>query len=119
MMQPPSSLTWKITCASSEAAQALKQWISSHIDLDRVLTDVARTTPGGVENVHVARYRLGDYFSIIGVLADSPANLNSFRLVFYRRPDAGRFWKDLLVNIIQEIETAPQKPLVALDSKSS
>jgi hypothetical protein len=36
---------------------------------------------------------------------------------FPRRPEAGRFWKDLIVNILQEIETTPQKASIDLDSK--
>src|SRR5205807_3000417 len=97
--------------------QALQQWLSSRIDLDRVLTDTARVTPNGVEQVQTVRHRLGDYFAAIRMLPDSQANPAAFRLVFQRRPEAGRFWKDLMVNILQEVETAPQKVSIALDSK--
>jgi hypothetical protein len=51
------------------------------------------------------------------MLPDSQANPASFRLVFHRRPEAGRFWKDLMVNILQEIEATPQKASIELDSK--
>jgi hypothetical protein len=51
------------------------------------------------------------------MLPDSQANPASFRLVFHRRPEAGRFWKDLMVNILQEIETTPRKASIDLDSK--
>jgi len=117
MRQPPSYTSWKITCQSSEEAQSLQQWLSSHIDLDRVLTDTVRVTLNGVEQVETVRHRLGDYFATIRMLADSQANPASFRLVFHRRPEAGRFWKDLMVNIVQEIETTAQKASIALDSK--
>jgi len=117
MRQPPTCTSWKITCHSSEEAQALQQWLSSRIDLDRVLTDTVRVTPNGVEQVQNVRHRLGDYFAAIRTLPDSQANPASFRLVFHRRPEAGRFWKDLMVNILQEIETTPQKASIALDWK--
>src|SRR6266542_5026607 len=117
MRQPPTCTAWKITCHSSEEAQALQQWLSSRIDLDRVLTDTVRVTPNGVEQVQTVRHRLGDYFAAIRTLPDSQANPASFRLVFHRRPEAGRFWKDLMVNILQEIETTPQKASIALDWK--
>ena len=52
-----------------------------------------------------------------GMLPDAPTNPASFRLVFHRRPEAGRFWNDLMVNILQEIETVPQTGSVNLDSK--
>jgi hypothetical protein len=50
-------------------------------------------------------------------LPDSQANPTSFRLVFERQREAGRFWKDLIVNILREIETIPQKASIELDSK--
>lgn len=116
MRQPPTYTSWKITCRSPEEAQALRQWLSSRIDLDRVLTDTVGS-PDGVEQVQSVPHRLGDYFADVRVLADSQANPASFRLVFHRRPEAGRFWKDLMVNILQEIETTPEKDSIELDSK--
>ena len=117
MRQPPTYTTWKITCHSPAEAHALQQWLSSRIKLDRVLTDTIRVTPDGVEQVQTVRHRLGDYFAAIRMLPESPANPASFRLVFHRRPEAGRFWKDLMVNILQEIETTAQKASIELDSK--
>jgi hypothetical protein len=117
MRQPPTYTVWKITCDSSVEAQALQQWLSSRINLDRVLTDTVRVFPNGVEQVQTKRHRLGDYFAGIRVQPDCQADPASFRLVFHRRPEAERFWKDLMVNILQEIETSPQKASIGLDSK--
>ena len=117
MRQPPTYTSWKITCRTVEEAEALRQWLSSRIDLERVLTDTVRVTPDGEEKVQTVRHRLGDYFADIGVLPDPQANPSSFLLVFHRRPEAGRFWKDLMVNILQEIESTPQKASIDLDSK--
>ena len=117
MHQPQTYTTWHITCHSSDEAQALQHWLSSRIDLERVLTDTVRVTPNGVEQVQTVRHRLGDYFAAIRMLPDSQANPASFRLVFHRRPEAGRFWKDLMVNILQEIETTPQQVSIVLDLK--
>jgi hypothetical protein len=117
MRQPPAYTTWKITCHSPGEAEALRQWLSGRIDLDRVWTDTVRVTPDGVEQVQTVKHRLGDYFAAIRLLPDAQANPASFRLVFHRRPEAGRFWKDLMVNILQEIETSPQKASVALEPK--
>jgi hypothetical protein len=117
MPQPPTYTTWKITCLSAAEAEALQQWLASRIDLDRVVTDTVRVTPDGVEQVQAVPHRLGDYFAAIRVLPDSEANPASCRLVFHRRPEAGRFWKDLMVNILQEIEATPQKAIIDLESK--
>lgn len=117
MQKPPTYTTWKLSCHSPEEAESLRQWLSSRIDLDRVWTDTVRVAPNGKEEVQTVPHRLGDYFAGIRVLPDVPANPAAFRLVFQRRPDARRFWKDLMVNILQEIETTGQIASVDLESK--
>jgi hypothetical protein len=117
MRQPPTYTSWKITCRSAEGAEALRQWLAGRIDLDRVWTDTVRTAPNGVEQMQTVRHRLGDYFADIRTLADSQGAPELFRLVFRRRPEAGRFSKDLMVNILQEIEMAPQQASIEVDSK--
>lgn len=117
MRQPPTYTAWKITCRSPEEAQSLRQWLPGRIDLDRVWTETIRVTPNGVEKVQTVRHRLGDYFAALHVLPDSQADPASFRIQFQRRPDASRFWKDLMVNILQEIEGAPQTHSIELASK--
>jgi hypothetical protein len=117
MRQPPTYTSWKITCHSPEEVLSLQQWLSGRIDLDRVVTDTIRVMPNGVEQVQNVQHRLGDYFASIRMLQDSQLTPLSFKLVFQRKPEAGRFWKDLMVNILREIETTPQKASIVLDSK--
>lgn len=117
MRQPPTYTVWNVTCHTPHEAQALQQWLSSRIDLDRVWTDTVRVAADGVEQARPVHHRLGDYFTAIRVLPDPQANRASFRLVFHKRREAGRFWKDLMVNILQEIEAGfPQAP-IELESK--
>lgn len=104
MHQAPTNTSWQVTCRSPEEAQVLRQWLAGRIDLDRVLTDTARISPGGLDEAQSVGHRLGDYFTSICVAPEAPPALASFRLVFQKRPDAERFWKDLMVNILQEIE---------------
>jgi hypothetical protein len=117
MRYPQTFTTWKITCRSEGDSQALQQWLTSRTDLNRLITDSLSTQPNGVQQTEVINHRLGDYFEEIRVLPGNSHNANSFRLVFHRRTDAGRFWKDLMVNSLQEIEAAPQKPRIEFDSK--
>ena len=117
MRQPPTYTVWKITCQSSDDVRPLQQWLASRIDLDRVVSDLVRVTPNGVDQVRTVPHRLGDYFAAIRMLPDSQANPTSFRLVFQKWPEAGRFWKDLMVNIVQQIELAAQKTSIDLESK--
>jgi len=117
-MQRAIYISWKITSRSAQEAQVLQQWLSSRIDLDRVMTDTVHATPNGVEQVQTVPHRLGDYFAAIRVVPDNSANTASLRLIFQRRPDAGRFWKDLMVNILQEIEGSAPTATIELDAKA-
>src|SRR5262245_57012324 len=117
MHQQSTCTPWKITCRSPEDAEAIQQWLASRIDLERILTDTLRVTPDGVEQVQVVRHRLGDYFADIRLLPDAQTPCASFKLIFQKRPEAGRFWKDLMVNILQEIKAGPREALVELDAK--
>lgn len=113
-----SFTSWKITCRSREEVRSLEKWLSSHIDLNRTIFDTMRTSPDGVEQVEAVRHRLGDYFAAIRVLPERADDPQCLWLGFERRAGAGRFWKDLMVNILQEIEGSPQKPSIERDSKA-
>lgn len=117
MHQPLPYTTWKITCQSPDDAQALQQWLAPRIDLDRVWTDTVRTAPNGVERVQTIPHRLGDYFAEIRTLPDSQGRSESFRLMFRRRADARRFWKDLMANVLGETRNGALAASVVLDSK--
>jgi hypothetical protein len=109
--------TWKVTCRSAQDARELQDWVSNRVKLDRVLTDTIRTTSNGVEQTEDVHHRLGDYFADIRVLSD--ADVLAFRLAFERKPDAARYWKDLMVSIIQEIKGNPQAVEITVDSSAA
>ena len=117
MRQPPTFTTWKITCRSADEARALQQSLASRIYLERVITDTVRSMPNGIEQVQDVPHRLGDYFTDIRIDPDSAAGPATFQLTFQRRADAGRFWKDLMVNIVQEIEAQPGTAAIDVASK--
>ena len=83
----------------------------------RWFTNTRRTAPDGVEQVKTEHHRLGDYFAAIHILPDSEGNPMSSRLVFQRLPEAGRYWKDLMVNILQEIDSSDLDVAIGRDSK--
>ncbi len=117
MRPSPAFITWKITCPSREGAQALKHWLSSRIDLGRVVTDTIRFGAGGNEKTQLVQNRLSEFFSDIRVLTDEKAKPEVFRLVFQRRPDAGRFWKDVMVNIVHDVAAMPETKSIIVESK--
>jgi hypothetical protein len=115
MRQAPIYTAWTIRSRSPEESQVLRQWLSSRIDRDRVVTDSIHTLSGGVEHVEAEDHRLGDYFAAI--LMQPTSDPAVFRLVFHRLPQAGRFWKDLMVNILQEITATSANTSITLDYK--
>lgn len=118
MRQPPTYKTWTITCRSPDDARALQQWLAPRIDPDRVWTDLVRTGQNCTEQAKEVPHRLGDYFAEIRTLPESGDRSASFRLVFRRRPEAGRFWKDLMVNVLEKVRTDDRTASLELDSKS-
>ena len=117
MRQPPTYTTWKITCRTPADANSLRRWLSSRTDLDRVMVDEVVTTPNGVEQAQTVRHRLGDYFADIRIPHGAASDSRSIRLVFQKRHEAGRFWKDLMVNVLREIEATPEKAAIELEWK--
>ncbi len=81
------------------------------------MTDTVHTLANGKDHIRPVPHRLGDYFADIRILPTIPATHTSFRLVFQKLPEAGRFWKDLMVNIIQEIEKSAENASISLDYK--
>lgn len=114
MSQSPLQTAWKIACRAPDEAQSLQKWLLARVDLERVVTDTVRAAPNGVEEVREHAHRLGDYFEKICVADASP---ESFRLVFQRWPNAGRYWKDLMVGILREVETCFERASIVPDLK--
>ena len=118
MPSPPLYTSWLVQCGSPEASQALQRRLSGLVRLDALMEDKVRTYQGGVEKCQVQQHRLGDYFADIRLLP-APGKASAFRLVFQRLPQAGRFWKDLMVNIIQETQSSPEATAITLDYKGN
>ncbi|HZU39339.1 MAG TPA: hypothetical protein VFA18_25665 [Gemmataceae bacterium] len=118
MRAAPIYTTWLVSCHSPAERAVVQARLTNQVNLDRVWVDEVHSSPGGVEQVERVPHRLGDYFQSILTVPGPLGPDSQFRLVFQRRPDAGRFWKDLMVNILSEIRAAPETKTVTLDSKS-
>jgi hypothetical protein len=102
MRYDPLFIACDVRCPSPEAASQVQELLRRE------------TTPGAVMTVPVVSseaaselsYRIGDYFEETLVLPDQDGDCQTFRLVFHRHPNAGRFWKDLMVRIIRSVEQA-------------
>ncbi len=117
MRQPPLYTSWIITCHSAEETQRVRNWLTGRIQVNRVIVDTVRTVPDGVEQVKEVPHRLGDYFAALEMEPVSATSPSSIRLLFRKLPQAGRYWKDLMVSILEEIKATPGVAAVALDHK--
>ena len=102
MRKDPLYLVWHIQGATPESSERIKQTIQESGILDHV-EEVVRLGGGTQE---VLRYRLGDYFAQIRFLDDSKDYSGCLRLLFERLPTAGRYWKDLMVHLLERIKKA-------------
>lgn len=99
------TVTCLVRSESPEELRAAERVAAEKSSLDRVITDVVHRFPRGVEQREEVKYRLGDYFDGIQVLR-APANAKSFKIVFRVRQDAGRFWRDLMVDVLRSIRSS-------------
>lgn len=73
------------------------------IEPDNVVEDVISAFPNGLETMRVDRHRVGDYFKEIKVI---PTGDNrTCGIVFRRKPDGGRYWKDLMVKVLHTLSS--------------
>jgi hypothetical protein len=106
MRDDPLFLLWIIKCPSIESCHQLQTWLPSQLTAETVFVDDIRAFPAGVACSNRESHRLGDYFESVQVLASGEESPMSFRLLFHRRPEAARYWKDLMVRILQEVRDA-------------
>lgn len=101
MSNDTATITCVIRAESPEKLRLAEQMAAEKVALDNIITDVIKAYPGGVETTRTERYRLGDYFDQIQILAGSSSQ--SFRLVFHRRADAKRFWRELIAEVLRSL----------------
>jgi hypothetical protein len=115
MRYDPTFLSWLVPCSSPEEARRLQDWLAERVTLVTVMENVIRGYPEGEESDRVEYHRLGDYFEEIRVFPGSPDLPSVFRVVFHRRPDAGRFWKDLMVRNLVSLQKLLSDTKITLD----
>jgi hypothetical protein len=99
-----------IRCRSAEEATRVKETLARYKGPEGVIPDVVRTKG---QTTSVA-YRVGDFFSDVLTLPGIGGDACAVRVVFHRRPDAGRFWKDIMVRIVRSVEQMTPTPAVQL-----
>jgi hypothetical protein len=115
MRHDPLFASWLVRCPSPEESQRLQQRLKTAIDPDATYADVVRAYPDSVESATTRTQRLGDYFATVRLFPAAPETPAWFRIVFHRRADAGRPWKDLMARVLQEIRDNSAGTTTALE----
>lgn len=101
----PEYIAWKLQSGPSTDLEQIQELLHKRTSLDAVQVFMRTSSPGGVRKTEEIPYRIGDYFQHIEIspLENDAAAL---RIMFHRRPDAGRLWKDLMVKILRSAQEA-------------
>jgi hypothetical protein len=115
MRNDPLFTVWTIRCESSEDLRRIRQLLEEETSPNHILVDRVSRFPGGPETTVEEQHRFGDYFEEVRCVPGPARDPSALRLVFHRLPDAGRYWKDLIVRIIQAVQNAASNVSVTLD----
>ena len=98
-------IVWLIRSSNPEKLAEAMQLAREGTKLENVYTNDIRRFPNGVEQVTYEDHLFSDYFESIEVL---PVDEKTFHIIFHKKENAKRFWKNLLVQLLVkllEIET--------------
>jgi hypothetical protein len=115
MRHDPLFLLWGIHCPSPEESLRLQKWLAAEITPEATFVDEVRAFPEGTEALRHEPHRLGDYFESVQVWPSAEAGAMAFRLLFRRRPDAGRYWKDLVARVLQQVRDKAAQTTTTLE----
>ncbi len=93
-----------LACRSQDDLRQALRLAEAECDPNRVFVDVLVAFPGGVENRKTQLHRLGDYFERIELLTDANSESHAFKIMFQPQSGAGRYWKDIMNQIIHSLE---------------
>jgi hypothetical protein len=115
MRHDPLYTSWIISCGSEEEVRQVQRALRDIVKPDATLFDVVRAFPAGTEARSIEPHRLGDYFASVRLLPGPPGASSAFRMLFHRRPDAGRYWKDFMVKMLDAARRAAPNVTTTLE----
>lgn len=93
--------SWLVQCVSEEQSRSIRQGLEAFPLTSVTFPDSIRAFPSGSEASQTQPHVVGDYFASVKVLPDSsPA---CFQLLFQRKPDATRPWKDVMMYVLRMV----------------
>jgi hypothetical protein len=115
MAKDPLFVAWRLQTKSSDSLAELQSLLQPVASLSSSLSDRAITLQGGQEVVQERRLRFSDYFERLGILPTSDEDSPAIRLFFHRKPEADRFWKDLMSSVLKQARQLSSEVWVGLD----
>lgn len=103
MRKDPLYLSWAIRCRTPAEAKALVRWLTKRFSPENTIEQVIVSKAGGIETNVKKTHRIGDYFSGVRAIEEKGGDRPAFALVFQRQSDASRYWKDVMVRILESI----------------
>ena len=110
MRNGPQEVAWDVTCPSTAEARRVRDLLDREASLDAVV--VVRVTGGGTTREET--HRLSDYFQAIRVGPRAPDEPCALRVVFQRLPQAGRYWRDLMIGLLRSVREVSAGITVAM-----
>jgi hypothetical protein len=110
MRDNPLLLVWAVHFASPQDASPAQRLIHTLGHPDHIFPDVI-TGSGTSKVVH---HRAGDYFQEIRLMPTNEDDASTFRLVFRRLPGSGRYWKDLMMAVLDAVRKVGGGASIAL-----
>lgn len=93
--------SWLIRCGSEEQARGIRQNLEAFPLTSITFPDTVSAYPGGFEIARTQTHLVGDHFASVKILPElSPS---SFQLLFQRKPDAPRHWKDVMRYVLRMV----------------
>lgn len=95
----PLVITWLLKCDPNRLIH-IEGMLRTEIRLDATVVDTVSAFPEGRQVNESISHRVGDYFRDIQIGSEQNNGAAVLRLTFHRQPEAGRFWKDVMMQIL-------------------
>jgi hypothetical protein len=118
MRGEPPFVSWTIHLPSEKDAEKVDA-ILDQLGIEHgVIVDQVRAHPGGIEVRITEPHFMGNYFTNVCLEKDNK-DPRQLRLTFRRDPSAGRFWKDVMVSVLQSIRTQVEGSSITIDEQEN
>jgi hypothetical protein len=94
-------ISWLVRCGSEEQARDIRQGFEAFPITSLTFSDTVRAFPSGSEIHQSQPHLVGDYFTSVAILPETEHS--TFQLLFQRKPDAPRHWKDVMMYVLRMV----------------